>query len=122
MTAHLLFMPEILEIPTVEIGIGGDYLFTASQARDLLGLIDFSAVAGSSFTVEIYTEEFPLGAVAYTLPGVKVSGTDTSFYAIFTDTLTGAFTDGNERWAKLILNAGTDAQAVAMMKLIFRGA
>jgi hypothetical protein len=114
-------MPETLEIPTVEIGIGGDYLFTASQAIDLLGLIDFSAVAGSSFTVEVYSLVFPTGTVDDTLTGAKVSGSDIDFYAIFTDTLTGAYTDGDERWAKLILNAGTNAQAIAMMKLIFRG-
>lgn len=114
-------MPELQEIPTVEVAIGADYLFLASQAMDLLGSVTWSGVAGTDFTVEIYSAAFPGGTVDDTLTGVKISGNDIDFYAIFTDTLTGAYTDGDERWAKLILNGGTDAQGVAMMKLIFRG-
>jgi hypothetical protein len=121
LATHFLFMSDILKIPEVEIAIGADYMFRASQATDLLGLIDFSALAGSVFTVEIYSLVYPTGTVDDTLTGAKVASSDVDFYAIFTDTLTGAYTDGDQRWAKLILNAGTDAQAVGHVKLVFRG-
>lgn len=114
-------MPELQEIPTVEVAIGADYLFLASQAKDLLGSVDFSALAGSAFSVEIYSLEFPLGTVDDTLTGSKITGSDVDFSAIFTDLLTSAYTDGDQRWAKLILDGGADAKGVAMMKLLFRG-
>lgn len=110
-------MPVQINIPTIDVPIGADFLFKASQIYDLLNTItDFSA---ATFTVTVYTGAYPDGSVLATLTGAIISGSLVDMYAILKDTDTSGLSNGDVGWASLSVNAGSDALGKAAFKIRF---
>lgn len=111
-------MPQNIDIPQIDVPIGADFLFKASQVYDLLGLItDFSA---ATFTVVVYNGAHPsTSSILATLTGAIITGSLVDFYAILKDTETSGKGNGDVGWASLSLNAGADALGKAAFKIRF---
>lgn len=111
-------MRNTIDIPTVDVPIGADFLFKASQVYDLLNLItDFSA---ATFTITVYRGAYPsTGTTIVTITGQAVSGSEVDLYGIFKDTDMTGLSNGDVGWASFSINAGTDALGKAALKLRF---
>ena len=108
-----------IEIPTIYVPIGADFVFKASQVYDLMDILSAATIAAATFSIVVKTGDYPAGSTLVTITGAIVPGAAADFYGILKDTDTSALSNGQLGWASFSLNAGADALGKAALKLRF---